>query len=60
MDLPNVPLNPILENLEVGFPALVSLDLDAGVIVIDAGDESLVDITYQVFINCHVAVDPIV
>ena len=48
------------QDLPVGTPALVTLDLEEGLILIDATDFSLSDLTYQVFINCHVAISEIV
>lgn len=46
-----------MEGIARGDPSLVTLDLETGRVLIDATDPSLVEQTFQVFINCHVAVN---
>ena len=46
-----------IEGLIAGDPPLVTLDIYEGLILINAFDYSLIDSTYEVFINCHVAVN---
>lgn len=56
-DLDDLVFDPSQEGIAVGSPQLVTLDLEAGRVFIDAADNSLEGNTYQVFINCHVAVN---
>lgn len=46
-----------MEDVNIGAPLLVSLDEDAGKVFITALDETLLDRTFEVFINYHVAVN---
>ena len=55
--LADLEFDQMLEGENVGLPELVTLDLAAGKIFISAIDETLVDRTWQAFVNCHVAVN---
>lgn len=55
--LHDVPFTVQDEGNTFGSPQLVSLDLDGGLIVIDASDPALADRTFQVVINCNIGVD---